>query len=33
MMEIAENEERTFLFWIDDVLRDGRMHDILQLVY
>lgn len=26
---IANNEERRFLFWFNDVLGDGRIHDIL----
>ncbi|MBP1963508.1 hypothetical protein J2Z65_002727 [Paenibacillus aceris] len=29
MMEIANNKERRFLFWIDDVRWDGRIYDIL----
>ncbi|WP_180984540.1 hypothetical protein [Paenibacillus sp. F4] len=26
---IANNEERRFLFWFNDVLGDGRIYDIL----
>jgi hypothetical protein len=29
MKEIANNEERAFLFWFDDVRGDGHIHDNL----